>query len=79
MWNAAFYLGKRKEDAEDDVSVTTATVIELLSPLQGLNHRIYMDNHYTSIRNPLFQKLAQLFIWCTGQGQQERARQGGVH
>jgi hypothetical protein len=64
MWNAAFYLGKRKEDAKEGVSVTTATVIELLSPLQGLNHRIHMDNYYTSV--PLFQKLEQLFIWCTG-------------
>jgi Transposase IS4 len=32
--------------------------------LKGLNHHINMDNYYTSI--PLFQKLEQMFIWCTG-------------
>ena len=64
LWNAMFYVGKRKEEGEEDVSVTSATVVQLLTPLQGLNHRVHMDNYYTSI--PLFQKLAELLIWCTG-------------
>jgi Transposase IS4 len=64
LWNAMFYLGKRKEESNQDVSVTTETVINLLTPLQGKNHRVHMDNYYTSI--PLFQQLAALSIWCTG-------------
>ena len=54
------YIGKCKEEGEEDVSVTSATVVQLLTPLQGLNHHVHMDNYYTSIS--LFQKLAELLI-----------------
>jgi hypothetical protein len=66
LWNAMFYLGKRKEESNQDISVTTETVINNLTPLQGKNHRVHMDNYYTSIEFPLFQQLAALSIWCTG-------------
>jgi hypothetical protein len=65
LWNAIFYLGKRINGyAKKEESSTLQTVIELCAPLQGLNHRIYMDNWYSSI--PLFYALAKLQIWSTG-------------
>ena len=68
LWNAAFYVGRRKDEdctpSAQDYSVTTETVLKLMEPLQGKNHRVHMDNYYTSI--PLFRELEKLCIWSTG-------------
>ena len=66
LWNASFYVGKKEEDEDrdKDASVTQSTVVKLLEPLSGKNHRVYMDNYYTSI--PLFNELLKMEIFATG-------------
>lgn len=67
LWNCAFYLGKRVENEQDqkkDDSTTQEAVKLLVSPLQGKNHILFMDNYYTSI--PLFIYLFNLAIRCCG-------------
>jgi Transposase IS4 len=65
LWNAQFYVGKTQELAEqENQSKTQKTVLDLMRPLNGKNHRVYMDNYYTSI--PLFQKLQDMSVYSTG-------------
>jgi hypothetical protein len=53
-------------------SATQATVVKLLDPLCGKNHRVYMDNFYTSI--PLFNQLLKMEIFATGTVRTNRIR-----
>jgi hypothetical protein len=66
LWNAYFYVGKSRsvDDDDQDISVTHDTVIKLMTPLAGKNHRVYMDNYYTGI--PLFKQLQSMDIYSTG-------------
>jgi Transposase IS4 len=70
LWNAMFYCGKSRNVTEDDretaadISVTAQTVIDLMRPLQGLNHHVHMDNYYSSVS--LFDQLAKMGIRSTG-------------
>jgi hypothetical protein len=66
FFHGEFYIGKREEvdAAVKNMSIMVQTVCRLLRPLQGFNHRVYMDNFYTSI--PVFTQLARMLIWSTG-------------
>ena len=67
LFNAVFYLGKKSEDEADKKLETSAThqaVISLVAPLQGKNHKLFMDNYYTSI--PLFMELSKMGFTATG-------------
>jgi hypothetical protein len=67
LFNAIVYLGKRPEDEKESTaegSKTEQAVISLVTPLQGRNHRLFMDNYYSSI--PLFVTLSKMLIWATG-------------
>jgi hypothetical protein len=63
---AEFYIGRREEvdGALKDQSIMVQTVCRLLRPLQGFNHRVYMDNFYSSV--PVFTHLAKMLVWSTG-------------
>lgn len=54
----------KSEETDPSVSVTHETVVNLLTPLEGKNHRVYMDNYYTGI--PLFNDLENMDIYATG-------------
>jgi hypothetical protein len=66
LFNSELYIGKREEEIEraEDAPILANTLTRLLLPLQGLYHRVYMDNFYTSV--PLFNALAHMDIWATG-------------
>jgi hypothetical protein len=67
LWNCEFYLGKKVEDETDqqkEQSSTQQAVKDLVAPLQGKNHILFMDNFYSSI--PLFLYLYKLSIRCCG-------------
>jgi Transposase IS4 len=57
LQSASFYLGK-KDNKDIDDSVTQTAVLKLPERLSGKNHRLYMDNYYTSIQ--LFSKLLKM-------------------
>jgi Transposase IS4 len=67
LWNACIYVGKRDEEADcaqKELSATTRSVLEILSPLSNKNHIVHMDNYYTSI--PLFMKLSKMNTQACG-------------
>ena len=64
LFNAMFYVGKCEDDSNKEASVTHQTVVKLMQPLAGKNHRVYMDNYYTGI--PLFRELEKMDILSTG-------------
>jgi len=44
------YLGKDSDSATDDMSATHATVRLLTNRIEGLGHKIFMDNFFSSPR-----------------------------
>jgi len=44
------YLGRDSHSATDDMTATHATVGHLTSRVQGLGHKIFMDNFFSSPR-----------------------------
>jgi len=44
------YLGRESHSAIDDMTATHATVRRLTSRVEGLRHKIFMDNFFTSPR-----------------------------
>ena len=44
------YLGRDSHSATDDMTATHATVRHLTSRVQGLGHKIFMDNFFSSPR-----------------------------
>lgn len=64
LFNAYFYIGKQEDDNTKEASVTQKTVLKLMEPLAGKNHRVYMDNYYTGI--PLIRELEKMDIFTTG-------------
>jgi len=44
------YLGKDSDSATDDMTATHATVRHLTSRVEGLGHKIFMDNFFSSPR-----------------------------
>jgi hypothetical protein len=42
------YLGKQKQHATAQITATHGTVLQLIRRVEGLVHKIYMDNNFTS-------------------------------
>lgn len=64
LFNCMFYLGKTDIPAAREASATQETVVQLMQPLSGKYHRVYMDNYYTGL--PLFKELQDMDIHATG-------------
>jgi len=50
MYDMRMYLGKDSHSATDDMTATHATVRHLTSKVEGLRHKIFMDNFFSSPR-----------------------------
>ena len=64
LFNAMFYIGKSDIPTPKEASITQDTVVQLMQPLAGKHHRVYMDNYYTGL--PLFKELNSMQILATG-------------
>jgi hypothetical protein len=60
LFNAMFYVGKSDIPTLKKASITQNSVVQLLQPLAGRYHRVYMDNYYTGL--PLFKQLSNMEI-----------------
>ena len=49
-YNMKVYLGKDSHAATDDMTATRATVRHLTSRVEGLGHKLFMDNFFSSPR-----------------------------
>jgi len=47
------YLGKDSHSTTDDMSATHATVRHLTCSVEGLGHKIFMDNLFLSLKDVL--------------------------
>jgi hypothetical protein len=45
------YLGRDSDSATDDITATHTTVIHLTRRVEGLGHKIFMDNFFSSPRH----------------------------
>jgi len=50
MYDMRVYLGRDSCSATDDMTATHATVRHLTSTVEGLGHKIFMDNFFPSPR-----------------------------
>ena len=60
LFNAMFYVGKSDIPSPKEASITPKTIVQLMQPLAGRHHRVYMDNYYTGL--PLFKELNNMQI-----------------
>ena len=58
------YLGKQRQHATAQIAATHGTVLQLIRRVEGLGHKIFMDNYFTS--PPLFDDLFQRKISVCG-------------
>ncbi|PNF30070.1 hypothetical protein B7P43_G04241 [Cryptotermes secundus] len=58
------YLGKDRTHADQDVTATHATVRDLCRRIEGVGHKLYMDNFFSS--PDLFEELMTKDITCCG-------------
>ncbi|PNF33381.1 hypothetical protein B7P43_G04175 [Cryptotermes secundus] len=58
------YLGKDRTHADQDVTATHATVRDLCRRIEGVGHKLYMDNFFSS--PDLFDELMTKDITCCG-------------
>ena len=58
------YLGKDRQRAAQHLTATHATVTNLTRGVEGVGHKLYMDNFFSS--PDLFDDLAQKKISCCG-------------
>jgi hypothetical protein len=42
------YLGKQRQNATAQITATHGTVLQLVRRVEGLGHKIFMDNYFTS-------------------------------
>jgi hypothetical protein len=42
------YLGKQRQLATEEISSTRGIVLQLIQRVEGLGHKIYMDNYFSS-------------------------------
>jgi len=50
MFDMKVYLGRDSHSATDDMTATHATVRHLTSRVEGLGHKIFMDNFFSAPR-----------------------------
>ena len=58
------YLGRDRQRTVQHLTATPATVSELTKKVQGRDHKLYMDNYFSSPN--LFDDLAMKNIYCCG-------------
>ena len=63
-YDMTVYLGRDREHTAQHLTATHATVSELTKKIQGLGHKLYMDNYFSS--PDLFDDLATKQIYCCG-------------
>jgi len=64
MYDMRVYLGKDSRSATDDMTATHATVRHLTYRFEGLGHKLFMDNSFSSPR--LFDNLLRCKIHSCG-------------
>jgi len=64
------YLGKQRQHATTQITATHGTVLQLIRRVEGLGHKIFMDNYFTS--PDLFDDLFQRKINACGTVRQDR-------
>jgi outer membrane protein assembly factor BamA len=47
-FDMSVYLGKQKNNADTDITPTHGTMLELVRKVEGVGHKIFMDNYFTS-------------------------------
>jgi hypothetical protein len=47
-FDMSVYLGKQKKNADKGITPTHGTVLELVRKVEGVGHKIFMDNYFTS-------------------------------
>ena len=57
-YDMSVYLGKQKQYATAEITATHGTVLQLIRRVEGLGHKIFMDNYFTSpaLFDDLFQR-----------------------
>jgi hypothetical protein len=64
------YLGKQRQHATAHITATHRTVLQVIQRVEGLGHKIFMDNYFTS--PALFGDLFQLKINACGTVRHDR-------
>ena len=65
------YLGKQRQHATTQITATHGMVLQLIRRVEGLGHKIFMDNYFTS--PDLFDDLFQRKINACGTVRQDKA------
>jgi len=64
MYDMKVYLGKDRQHTAQHVTATHVTVTELTRKIEGREHKLYMDNFFSSPE--LFDDLVKKQIYCSG-------------
>jgi len=48
MYDTSVYLGKQRQHATAQITATHGTVLQVNQRVEGLGHKIFMDNYFTS-------------------------------
>jgi hypothetical protein len=59
------YLGKQWQHATDQITATHRIVLQVVQRVEGLGHKIFMDNYFTSpaLFDDLFQRKINVCVW----------------
>ncbi|PSN35194.1 PiggyBac transposable element-derived protein 4, partial [Blattella germanica] len=63
-YDMTVYLGKQRDNATPQISATHGTVLQLTSKVEGVGHKLFMDNYFSS--PDLFNDLHERKINCCG-------------
>ena len=57
-YDMSMYLGKQRQHATAQITATHGTVLQVIQRVEGLSHKIFMDNYFTSpaLVDDLFQR-----------------------
>ena len=47
-YDMSVYLGKQRQHATAEITATHGTVLQVIQRVEGLGHKIFMDNYFTS-------------------------------
>ena len=68
----SIYLGKQLQHATAEITVTHGIVLQVIRRVEGLGHKVFMDNYFTS--PALFEDLFQRKINACGKVCHDRRR-----
>ena len=69
-YDMSVYLGKQKQHATNEITATHGTVLQLVRRVEGVGHKLYMDNYFSS--PALFDDLAERKINSCGTVRNDR-------